>query len=136
MHFKTLETLQADISENDKKQDFLDAIIKLDIWLLSISRRQSEHINPLDFAENENVTWRIATKVFHVLTKKKFFGVYYAYRNPSTGDVLITSTNRKAIVNKQFVFDSFLEEDVAVDPDLIETVFKLLQNITVKKEVL
>lgn len=135
MYFQTLENLRLEFNNNtdlnsDRRMEFVSAINKLDFWLAAIGRRQSEQINPLQFAENEKVTWGIATRLFQILTEKQFFAAYYRYWNDLTGDVLITTTSRKEISSRSTIFDNDLEESVPIDSDLIETVFKLLERTT------
>ncbi|WAD03179.1 hypothetical protein ORR04_13665 (plasmid) [Levilactobacillus brevis] len=140
MYFQTLKDLQKHYEEDgdlnsSKKVELTTSVMKLDTWLSSIGRRQAMQINPLQFAEDEHVNWGVATRLFKRLTQKQFFDVYYRYWNEDTGDLLITETDRDKLIKMDRVFDKYTEEYLPVDPDLIETVFQLLERIDPSESV-
>ncbi len=63
MYFKKLEEL-----EKTMKNDLIaiDAIQKLDIWLINLSHENTKYINPLQFATDYNI---IAATAAHIIEK-------------------------------------------------------------------
>ncbi|WP_242335310.1 MULTISPECIES: hypothetical protein [Lactobacillaceae] len=70
MYFKKLEEL-----EKTMKNDLIaiDAIQKLDIWLINLSHENTKYINPLQFATDYNI---IAATAAHIIEKAYKLGLF------------------------------------------------------------
>lgn len=74
MYFEKLKKLET-IEKNDPLA--LDAIKKLDIWLVNLSHTQAEYINPLQFAEDYKIDAAIAAHVIEEAYKQGLFTKFY-----------------------------------------------------------
>ena len=101
MYFKKLNNLEK-IYKHDSLT--LDAIKKLDVWLVNLSHQASKYINPLQFAQENHLKYAIAAHVFELAYQERMFKVFYRVYS-STGEVLSEVWSKDQIPSETYSFE-------------------------------
>ncbi len=131
MYFQELKDLKICLSDSIglKKHELKimnSAIDSLDFWLITRSMRARKRLNPLQFADEAEISWHIAAQLFEMLEKQKFFSNFYEYWSEDGMECLIRTTDIDKIRSKDELYNSCTDEYEDIDIELVEVWYELL----------
>ncbi|HAZ1235049.1 TPA: hypothetical protein J0V25_001483 [Enterococcus faecium] len=131
MYFQELKSLKSYLSDSTglKKHELKimnSAIDSLDFWLITRSLRARKRLNPLQFADEAEISWNIAAQLFEMLEKQKVFSSFYEYWSEDGMEFLIRTTDIDKIKSKDTLYNSYTDEYEDIDIELVEVWYELL----------
>jgi hypothetical protein len=120
MYFQELKSLKSYLSDSTglKKHELKimnSAIDSLDFWLITRSLRARKRLNPLQFADEAEISWNIAAQLFEMLEKQKVFSSFYEYWSEDGMECLIRTTDIDKIKSKDTLYNSYTDEYEDID---------------------
>lgn len=133
MYFQELKNLKVSLSKsiNYKKHELKvinSAIDSLDFWLITRSLRARNRLNPLQFADEAEISWNVAAQLFDMLEKQDFFSITYEYWSEDRMECLIRTDDVEKIRNKKQLYNSLTDDFEEVDIEFVEVWYKLLES--------
>lgn len=131
MYFQELKSLKIYLSDSTglKKHELKimsSAIDSLDFWLITRSLRARKRLNPLQFADEAEISWSVAAQLFELLEKQKVFSSFYEYWSEDGMECLIRTTDIDKIRLKDRLYNSCTDEYEDIDIELVEVWYSLL----------